>query len=104
MEKGVVMALTDDYDFQFLVNEAEKLVFDEIESQLKAYEGELCRCNDCVADMAAFALNAVKPMYRYSLLGSLYASQALADEGFAANVQEAVSNAIERVRKNPSHS
>jgi competence protein ComFB len=97
------MALTDDYDFEFLVNEAEKLVFDELEKQLKAYEGKLCRCNDCVADMAAFALNAVKPMYRYSLLGSLYASQALTDEELAANVQETVSSAIERVRKNPSH-
>ncbi|MDR2418183.1 MAG: late competence development ComFB family protein [Treponema sp.] len=97
------MALTDKYDFEFLVNEAEKLVFDELEKQLKTYEGELCLCNDCVADMAAFALNAIKPMYHYSLMGSLYAGQALANEELALNVQETVSNAIERVRENPSH-
>ncbi|MDR2537520.1 MAG: late competence development ComFB family protein [Treponema sp.] len=97
------MALTDKYDFEFLVNEAEKLVFDELEKQFKTYEGELCLCNDCVADMAAFALNAMKPMYHYSLIGSLYANHALSDEELALQVQEVVSNAIERVRENPSH-
>ena len=97
------MALTDNYDFEFLVNEAEKLVFDELEKQFKAYGDKLCLCNDCVADMAAFALNAMKPMYHYSLMGSLYADQALSDEEFALQVQEVVSNAIERVRENPSH-
>jgi competence protein ComFB len=97
------MALTDDYDFEFLVNQSEKLVFNELEKQLKAYEGELCLCNDCVADMAAFALNTIKPMYRYSLLGSLYANEALSNEEFALEIQEAVSSAVERVRENPSH-
>lgn len=97
------MALTDTYNFEFLVNEAEKLVFDELEKQFKTYEGELCLCNDCVADMAAFALNAMKPMYHHSLIGSLYAGQAISNEELAAKVQEVVSNAIEKVRENPSH-
>jgi competence protein ComFB len=53
--------------------------------------------------MAAMALNAVKPYYRFSLLGTLYAAQALSEESYALSVKEAVSNAIEKVRKNPSH-
>jgi competence protein ComFB len=97
------MALTDKYNFEFLVNEAEKLVFDELEKQFMTYEGELCLCNDCVADMAAFALNMLKPMYHYSLIGSLYANQVLSNEDLALQVQDVVSNAIERVRENPSH-
>ncbi|MDR3303732.1 MAG: late competence development ComFB family protein [Treponema sp.] len=157
------MALTDTYDFEFLVNEVEKFVFDELEKQLAAYPKpesapapalesttepppetapapesaaepppetasepdthmdappepppepdeepdadalSLCLCNDCVADMAAMALNSIKPMYRYSLLGSLYMSQAISDEAFAANIKDTVAKAIEKVRLNPSH-
>jgi competence protein ComFB len=99
----MIMALTDDYSFEFLVNEAEKLVFDELERQLAAYTGDLCRCSECVVDMAAIALNKVKPMYRFSLLGSLYTSQAMSDDAFATGLRSAVSMAIERVRTNPSH-
>ncbi|MDR1986792.1 MAG: late competence development ComFB family protein, partial [Treponema sp.] len=54
------MALTDQYSFELLENEAEKLVLDELERQLAVFEGDLCRCNDCVVDMAAMALNTVK--------------------------------------------
>jgi competence protein ComFB len=53
--------------------------------------------------MAAMALNTVKPLYRYTLLGTLWASTAMADTEYAISVQDAVSKAIEKVRKNPSH-
>ncbi|MDR1949259.1 MAG: late competence development ComFB family protein [Spirochaetaceae bacterium] len=97
------MAYMDRYDFELLENEAEKLVIDELGRQLEAYTGEICRCNECVVDMAAMALNAIKPLYRFSLLGTLYASRAMSEESYATSVREAVFNAIERVRKNPSH-
>jgi len=66
-------------------------------------EEEFCRCEDCVLDMAAMAFNAVKPIYRFSLLGSLYAAQAENDEEYAESVKQAVANAIARVKSNPSH-
>ena len=97
------MAFLDNYNFELLVNESEKLVLKELESQLEAYKGIICRCNDCVVDMAAMALNAVKPFYRFSLLGTLYAAQAMDDKSYADSVKQAVSHAIEKVRKNPSH-
>jgi competence protein ComFB len=53
--------------------------------------------------MAAMALNTVKPLYRYSLLGTLWTSSAIEDEAYAASLKEAVSNAVEKVRANPSH-
>jgi competence protein ComFB len=53
--------------------------------------------------MAAMALNSVKPLYRFSLLGSLYASQAMSEESYASSVREAVSAAVEKVKNNPSH-
>ncbi|MDR2499795.1 MAG: late competence development ComFB family protein [Treponema sp.] len=97
------MAFIDEYNFEFLVNEAEKLVLDELGKQLEVYEPEICRCNECVVDMAAVALNSIKPLYRFSLLGSLYAAQAIHEDSYAQSIREAVAFAIEKVRKNPSH-
>jgi competence protein ComFB len=100
---GGTVALIDNYDFEFLKNEAEKMVLDELGRQLESLEGEICICNDCVVDMVTMALNTVKPYYRFSLLGTLYAAQAMNEESYAESIREAVSNAIEKVRENPSH-
>ena len=97
------MAFADAYDFILLKNEAERLVLRELEFQLNAYPQQVCRCNECVVDMAAIALNSVKPLYRFSLLGTLYASQALNEKEYADSVQRAVAMAIDKVHNNPSH-
>lgn len=97
------MALIDRNAFELLVNEAETLVLNELERQLQPYEGEICTCGECLLDMAAMALNNVKPLYRVSLLGTIYAAHAMNEESYAASVRDAVAKAIERVHKNPSH-
>jgi competence protein ComFB len=97
------MAFIDNYDLENLANEAERLVKEELGRQLESYQGEICLCNDCVVDMAAMSLNSVKPLYRYSLLGTLWASAAMEDDAYALSIKEAVSAAIEKVRANPSH-
>ena len=97
------MGFTDEYDFDLLKNQAEQLVLNELEAQLNALGPEICRCNDCVVDMAAMALNTVKPLYRFSILGTLYAAQAMSEQAYADSVQMAVGNAIDKVSANPSH-
>jgi len=97
------MALADSYNFELLKNEAEELVLGELEKQLGAQDSELCRCNECVVDMAALALNTVKPLYRFSLLGTQYAAQAMNEQSYAESVRKAVSQAIAKVRSNPAH-
>ena len=97
------MALLDSYDFEILKNEAENLVLGELERQLEPYPETICRCNDCVVDMAAVALNSIKPLYRVSLLGTLYTAHAMDEKEYATSIREAVFMAIEKVRKNPSH-
>ena len=97
------MAFIDKYDFDLLKNEAENLVFKDLGRQLETYSEPICLCNDCVLDMAAIALNMIKPLYRVSLLGSLYTASAMDQQTYATSVREAVFNAIEKVRKNPSH-
>ena len=98
------MAFIDNYDFENLKNEAENLVITDLGRQLDAFpETAICKCNDCVLDMAAMALNTVRPLYRVSLLGKLYTETAMNESEYATSVREAVFKAIEKVRKNPSH-
>jgi competence protein ComFB len=93
------MAFADTYDFENLINQAERMVIQELESQLRNAVG-VCTCQDCVLDMAAFALNNVKPAYRVSLMGSVYAG---VNPQHAQGITRAVKDAISRVKANPSH-
>lgn len=97
------MAFLDDYNFDLLKNEAEVLVIKEIEQQLEAETDQMCRCNECVVDIAAIALNSVKPLYRFSLLGTLYASQAITEQVYAESIKNAVAEAVKKVKGNPAH-
>jgi len=101
--KGGVMAFIDNYDFDLLKNEAENLVIKEVGRQLEEYTETICRCNDCIVDMAAMALNNVKPLYRVSLLGTLYVANAMEEKSYAKKVREAVASAIKKVHSNPGH-
>ncbi len=95
------MSLREDYDFDGLVNDSERLVLEELESQIRAAT-DLCTCQDCVLDMAAYALNNTRPAYRVSLMGSVYARTSTATEPLQ-DVKRAVHDAILRVKANPSH-
>lgn len=97
------MAMAEEYNFELLINEAERLVLAQLEKQLVAASDDVCRCEDCVLDMAAFALNQAKPMYRVSLLGTLYANL-LPGSDYEKEIAEAVASAIEKISGNPSHS
>jgi competence protein ComFB len=95
------MGIREAYDFEQLVNAAEKLVLDELEKQLKENK-KTCKCQDCVLDMAAYALNNVKPFYRVSLLGKLYTDSA-AESDYGEDVKKVVAEAINKIGENPSH-
>ena len=94
------MGLKNSYDFEYLVNEAERLVFEELEQQLND-NADICKCQDCVLDMAAYALNHTAPYYRVSLLGKLYANTS--NEKYMNQMKKAVKDAITKIKKNPSH-
>ena len=96
------MEFREKYDFGILVNEAERLVEEELGRRLAELDDpDICVCEDCVLDMAAFALNTLKPVYRVSLLGTMYA-HAL-DESYMGQVRSAVDSAIQKVHANPAH-
>jgi competence protein ComFB len=95
------MSLRDAHDFDTLVNEAERLVLQELEVQL-ATATDTCTCKDCVLDIAAYALNNVKPSYRVSLMGSVYAKSG-SRAGYPQEITRAVRDAIAKIKANPSH-
>ncbi|MBL8965708.1 MAG: late competence development ComFB family protein [Spirochaetaceae bacterium] len=97
------MGFKDEYDFSILVNEAERMVIEELGRRLgELGDASICVCQDCVLDMAAFALNSLKPIYRVSLLGTMYA-HALDGGAYAEEVRKAVDAAISKVHAKPSH-
>jgi competence protein ComFB len=96
------MDLKASYDFSILVNEAERLVQEELGRRLEELaDPSICTCEDCVLDMAAFALNSLKPVYRVSLLGTMYAHALEAN--YLEQVKSAVDAGIKKVHANPAH-
>jgi competence protein ComFB len=98
------MAYLDMYDFDGINNEGREFVLEELGKQLEAYKKPLCRCNECVCDMATLALNHVRPLYRRTLTGKMYTDEAMEqDQHYASEIKRAVSEAIEKIRANPGH-
>ena len=97
------MSLKERYNLEYLENESERLVLEQLESQLDGLDdAEVCQCQDCVLDMAALALNNVKPLYRVSLLGALY-TRAVDSTDFIEEVKRVVAESIRKIAANPSH-
>ena len=94
------MALSGNYDLSDLTNQMEVFVFEELDHQLAAIADEdICKCNDCILDMACYALNNVSPRYRSSLMGSLYAK--VETDEVSKSVRENVTEAIQKISQNP---
>ena len=91
------------YSLDEIKNEVEDVAFGELERQLNAIPDEdICKCKDCVQDMACFALNQIRPRYTVSLLGSLY-TRAETDS-LLEDIREIVASSIEKISQNPLHS
>jgi competence protein ComFB len=98
------MAYLDVYDLDTIKNEGREFVLEELGKQLESYSKPLCRCNECVCDMATLALNNVRPLYRHTLTGKIYTDETMNnDEEYSAEVKRAVTDAIEKIRTNPGH-
>ena len=94
------MALQDRYDLSDLTNQMEDFVFDELEKQLNAIADEdICKCNDCILDMACYALNSLTPRYRSSLIGSLYAK--IESDEVKRSISGSVADAVQKISQNP---
>ncbi|HKK49246.1 MAG TPA: late competence development ComFB family protein [Alkalispirochaeta sp.] len=89
------MDLTTAYSFDDLTNEAERLVIEELGRQLEDAGDAACVEEDCILDIAAYALNHVRPMYRVNLMGRLYADTLMQQHG--DEIRAAVREAIRKI-------
>lgn len=103
------MAFRDSYDTRNLINVSETLVFDAIDAVIPGHP-EMCKCQDCVLDVAAIALNSVPPRYRASKFISLpknvpglrhYVAEEERD--MVEQARTAVEAAVEKVKEHPNH-
>ncbi len=84
-----------------LVNMMEKFVDDALQEML---EGEdCCKCERCLEDMKAIALNKLPAQYVSSHNGALFSKINSIVRQNSVDIRFAVANAIECVSKNPAH-
>jgi len=95
------MSLENLYDLEELKNHAEQLVFQEIEKRLDMKTlPSLAYNQEIILDVAAYALNHVKPLYRATLLGRLFEHEQ--ERIYRQDVEKAVTLAFDRILANPS--
>lgn len=64
---------------------------------------DICKCEKCLNDIAAIALNNLTPHYVVTDKGELYSKVLNMSIQFEADVTKAILEAIDRVSKNPRH-
>lgn len=84
------------------INIVEKLVWDKMDEVLE-HKPEMCKCDKCKADIAAYSLNRLHPRYVASQQGELYARAEYLGTDFSTALIVVLTEAIEVVSKNPKH-
>ncbi len=83
-------------------NRMEKIIKDEIERFLKDRD-DICKCEQCRADMYAYALNHLPPKYVVSDRGDIHFKTDIMSVQMQADITRVVLEAIEVVSKRPRH-
>lgn len=66
-------------------------------------EKEICTCESCAADMAAMALNQLKPHYATTIRGAAFLESEQKNLEFVVKVVSAIKGAAEKIKQNPRH-
>lgn len=64
---------------------------------------DMCKCEHCIDDIMAIALNNLKPKYITSKTGEVFSEYAMQDYQFLNDIKGEVVKALERVRANCKH-
>ncbi len=85
-----------------LINYTEKWVWEVLEEVL-AEHPDVCCCEQCRYDMAALALNNLKPNYVISKHGQVYTKTKMLLQQNKTDVLTEVLKAVGKIHKNPHH-
>ncbi|WP_343216140.1 late competence development ComFB family protein [Clostridium mobile] len=83
-------------------NYMEAMVENLLPSTLNKYS-DICKCEKCVDDIKAIALNNLKPLYVVTEKGNIFVKTNELNIQFKADVLGALTRAIEIVSENPKH-
>lgn len=86
-----------------LYNYAEEIIDNLLNQILDKYDN-ICKCDKCLLDIKAYALNHVKPKYVVTQKGATY-TRALCeiDKQEKINITKSIVDAIKIVSENPHH-
>lgn len=65
---------------------------------------DICKCEKCILDIKAIALNRLKPMYTVTDNGSIYLKINEMNNQFRIDIINEIMKAVEIVSKEPRHS
>lgn len=85
-----------------LKNYMEDVVFHVMPKILEDMDG-ICKCQKCVYDIAALALNRLKPHYVVTHKGEVYSKVLEMYTQFEVDVTTAILEAVKQVSENPRH-
>ncbi|MDD2510056.1 MAG: late competence development ComFB family protein [Syntrophomonas sp.] len=85
-----------------VINIVEELVWECINEVIEHRPGK-CRCDRCIADICALALNQMKPRYVASDRGKTISKAAFLEKDLKIALLVVVADAVERVNANPRH-
>ena len=66
-------------------------------------EREVCTCDQCASDMAAMALNQLRPHYATTVRGAAFLESEQKNLEFVVKIVSAIKGAAEKVKQNPRH-
>jgi len=64
---------------------------------------DICKCDQCKLDIAAIALNNLKPKYVVTEKGYVFSKTDSLKPQFNTDIVTEITKAIEKVKKNPRH-
>jgi len=85
-----------------IFNYSEILVLRVLDDVLRK-DDTICSCDRCKLDIAAIALNNLKPRYTVSEKGELYTKMDEMEIQNIADIIKEITRAIEKVKKDPRH-
>jgi len=78
-------------------------VVDRTIGEILAPRDDICKCERCILDIKALALNNLPPKYVVTDIGYVYTKVNELESQFKADITVAVTNAMKIIRKNPRH-
>lgn len=86
-----------------LENLSEEILFEQLTLRLEQGNDAFCRCDVCIQDIAAIALNHMPPAYVSSFIEKHYKTDETRYQQLRQQAQLQLDTAIELVRQHPHH-